>query len=96
MSRLKRERADHHVDREWPHQVRVAVAETGAADTARMDAWLARQGGTRRPDCAPPLSFARYCFRTPEEADSFQRSFPGERLDLLPVDPVVKALRRRR
>ncbi|CEJ15341.1 hypothetical protein BN1110_05684 [bacterium YEK0313] len=94
MSRLRRERTEHHVDREWPHQVRVAVGAT--SDTAGMDAWLAGRGGARRADGAHTLPFIRYCFRTPEEADRFQRVFPGERLDVLPVDPVVRTLRLRR
>lgn len=60
-----------------------------------MDRWVDRHGGVKQPERAP-RAFARYCFRMPEDADRFQRAFAGERIDVLPTDPVLKTLRRQR
>lgn len=80
----KGEMTDRHVDRLWPHQVRILVPGRGLPRIMEMERWIRRYGGHSRGEydkSTYPKHFSRWCFTSAEVADDFQREFGGERVD---------------
>lgn len=83
MNRRKGEWTSKRIDREYPHQVEIAIPKGGLGDRIQaMDEFCRRHGlpFKTRALRGPPEA-ARWCFATPAAADVFHAEFGGERVN---------------
>ena len=93
---------EEQIDREYPHQVEIAIPAGGLGDKQTVMRTFCRERGIQFATCGIEelgrecgANAVRYCFRVADDAEEFQAMYGGERVVVPAERPPTPSIGRR-